>query len=346
MKFKATDRRIVTLTVSLVLLVVFMVVGASVHVPYVSEGPGPTVNTLGEYGGHEVVRIEGAPVDPTSGHLNLTTVSVTDDLTLFQALGKWFSGSNSLEPRELVYPPDQTREENDQQNKQQMAGSEQSAVIAALRYLNRPVAPYVAAVQHPGPSDGKLRVDDELRTVDGQPVADSAALRAAVSGRPVGSTVTIGVRRAGADLNETITLAANPADKKKAMLGIAVEDRSADPNLKVDISVGDIGGPSAGLMMTLAIIDKLSPGELTGGKFIAGTGTIDPDGGVGPIGGITHKMRAARDAGATNFLVPADNCAEAKSDKPAGLTLLKVHNLGDAITGLGDITSGKPAPSC
>lgn len=346
MKFKPTDRRVVTLTASLVLLVVFAVVGASVHVPYVSEGPGPTVNTLGEVGGRPVVRIEGVPVDPTTGHLNLTTVSVTDDLTMFQALGKWFSGSSSLEPRELIYPPDQTREESTQQDKRQMAGSEQSAVVAALRYLKFPIAAYVADVQKPGPSAGKLVVGDQLLTVDGQPIADSTALRAAVSDREVGSTVAIGVRRAGHDLVENVTLAANPADKKKAMLGIGVADRSTDPNLKIDISVGDIGGPSAGLMMTLAIIDKLSPGELTGGKFIAGTGTIDPDGTIGPIGGITHKMRAARDAGATDFFVPSENCAEARSDTPSGLTLMKVEDLAGATDALRDITSGKPAPSC
>jgi PDZ domain-containing protein len=99
-------------------------------------------------------------------------------------------------------------------------------------------------------------------------------------------------------------------------------------------------------MFALALVDKLTPGELTGGHFIAGTGTITQDGLVGPIGGIPFKMRAAKAAGATTFMVPADNCAEASANAPDGLQLVRVATLDGAVAGLDAIRADQPAPSC
>ena len=112
------------------------------------------------------------------------------------------------------------------------------------------------------------------------------------------------------------------------------------------ISVGDIGGPSAGLMFALGIIDKLTPMNLTGGKFIAGTGEIEASGKVDPIGGIQQKMVGARNAGATVFLAPATNCSDVKGAIPAGLQVIKVSTLNQAVTYLEDLKSGQPVPSC
>jgi len=114
----------------------------------------------------------------------------------------------------------------------------------------------------------------------------------------------------------------------------------------VTISVGDIGGPSAGLMFALGIIDKLTPMDLTGGKFIAGTGEITGGGQVQPIGGIQQKMVGARDAGATIFLTPAANCPDTKGAVPAGLRLVKVSTLAQAVTYLEAIKAGQAVPSC
>ena len=114
----------------------------------------------------------------------------------------------------------------------------------------------------------------------------------------------------------------------------------------VDFNLANIGGPSAGLMFSLAVVDKLTTGDLNDGKFVAGTGTITGDGKVGPIGGITHKMLAAREAGATIFLVPADNCEEAKTAHDDGLELVRVENLDDAVAALKTLSAGGERPAC
>ena len=336
----------VTLLVALAFLIVFVLVGTLVKVPFVALGPGPTVNTLGTVDGREVVNITGADLDPTSGNLNLTTVSVTDGLTLFQAIGLWVSGDDELQPRDRVYPPGKSNEEVDKENRQQMTGSENSATIAALGYLDRPIDLEVAGVAEDGPSVGKLQSGDEIIALNGTSVGTSVALREALAEIPPGTPVPLDLIRDGAPVTETVTLEPDPDDKSKGLLGITLSEQNGDPNLDINFDVGDIGGPSAGLMLTLAIIDKLSPGELNGGEFIAGTGTIDSAGDVGEIGGILHKMRAARDAGATAFLVPSGNCTEAKTDVPDGLTLVKVDTLTDAINALADIDAGKTPPTC
>lgn len=346
LRVKPEYRRVVTLFVALAFLVVFVLLGTLVKVPFVALGPGPTVNTLGSVDDRQVVNVEGVPTDPTTGNLNLTTVSVTDGLTLFQSIGLWLSGDDELQPRDRVYPPGKSNDEVNQENQQQMSGSEDSATVAALGFLGRPLDLVVAAVDDKGPSAGQLQPEDDITAVNGAPVNTSVALREAIGKLPPGTPVTLDVQRGGVPATATVTLAPNPDDKSKGFLGISLSEQNGDPNLKISFDVGDIGGPSAGLMLTLAIIDKLSPGELNGGEFIAGTGTIDSAGDVGEIGGITHKMRAARDAGATAFLVPSGNCTEAKSDTPDGLTLVKVDKLDDAITGLTDLREGRTPPSC
>ncbi|MGH3670280.1 MAG: S16 family serine protease, partial [Pseudonocardiaceae bacterium] len=112
------------------------------------------------------------------------------------------------------------------------------------------------------------------------------------------------------------------------------------------ITLADVGGPSAGLMFALAIVDKLTPGALAGNIFVAGTGTIVPAGQVGSIGGIPLKMISAREAGATVFLVPAGNCAEAVQHVPAGLRLVRVNTLTDAVHALDQLRGGQQPPHC
>lgn len=339
------NRRIVTLLAAMAPVVVLGVLGSVLAVPYVALGPGPTFNTLGDVDGKPVVDIEGAPLDPTSGHLNMTTVSVRDGLNLFEAFGYWISGRSALVPRSEVYPPDKSREEIDQDNADEFAQSENSAELAALRYLKYPMKVEVGQVSPEGPSNGRLRQGDGLLSVDGTSVADPKAVQNAVSGRAPGTDLPLVVRRDGADLPVTVRLGARPDDANKGYLGITPTE-VADVPFTVDFNLADIGGPSAGLMFSLAVVDKLSPGELSGGGFVAGTGTIDNGGTVGPIGGIRFKMMAARDAGATIFLVPADNCDEARQQPPAGLRLIKVDKLDDAVTSLEALDRGSDTPTC
>jgi Lon-like protease len=339
------NRRILTLIAALLPILVLGVVGSAVEVPFVALGPGPTFNTLGEVEGKQVVDVQGAPVDPTSGNLNMTTVSVRDGLNIFEAFGLWADGRFGLVPRAEVYPPGVPRDQVDKSNQQDFKDSEDNAELAALHYLKYPTKVRLRTVADDGPAKGVLNVGDELVSVAGKPVATSQDVVDAVRGAQPNTAVPIVLRRNGAEQTVTVKLGARPDDSTKGYLGVTPEEAAQGP-LQVTFNLADIGGPSAGLMFSLALIDKLSSGTLNGGKFVAGTGTIDPTGKVGPIGGIQYKMIAAREAGAETFLVPADNCNEAKQRTPAGLRLVKVDTLTTAVQSLESITAGRETPTC
>jgi PDZ domain-containing protein len=339
------NRRILTLLVALVPVVAFGVLVSVVTVPYVSLGPGPTFNTLGEVDGKQVVDIEGTDVFPTSGNLNMTTVSQRDGLTLGQALALWTSGREQLVPRDLVYPPDKSKEEIDQANTTDFRQSEDSAEYAALQFLNYPMAVTVESVNKDGPSAGKLQDGDAIDAVNGKPVANLDDFQTLIRATKPGDEVVLDYRRKdGPPGVATVKMGAKP-DRDYGFLGVGVLDAPWAP-FSIDFNLANIGGPSAGLMFSLAVVDKLTPGDLNGGKFVAGTGTITGDGEVGSIGGITHKMRSAREAGATVFLVPADNCDEAKTAPQDGMELIKAENLGQVVGALKTLSAGGEPPRC
>jgi Lon-like protease len=341
----AVNRRILTLLVALAPIVAFGLLLALVTVPYVSLGPGPTFDTLGEVEGKKVVDIEGTFVHSTSGHLNMTTVSQRDDLTLGQALALWMSGREQLVPHDLVYPPDKSKDEIDQANNNDFKQSEDSAEYAALSYLKYPSAVTVETVSDPGPSVGKLQAGDAIDGFNGKPVANLEQFTALLKATKPGDSIVLDYRRKNAPAGSvTVTLGSN-ADRKYGYLGVGVLNAPWAP-FSIDFNLANIGGPSAGLMFSLAVVDKLTTGDLNDGKFVAGTGTIDSDGKVGSIGGITHKMLAASEAGATVFLVPADNCDEAKTAHDDGLQLVKVDTLGHAVDALHTISAGGEPPRC
>ena len=331
--------------VALVPIVVFGVLLAVVTVPFVSLGPGPTFNTLGDVDGKQVVAISGTSTQPTTGHLNMTTVSERDDLTLGEALTLWLSGQEQLVPRDLVYPPGKSREDVDKANNADFKQSEDSAAYAALGFLKYPPAVTVATVTDPGPSAGKLKSGDAIDAVNGTPVANIEQFTGFLKNTKPGQVVTIDYRRKNEPAGVAqITLGTNK-DRDYGFMGVAVLDAPWAPFV-IDFNLANVGGPSAGLMFSLAVVDKLTTGELAGSTFVAGTGTISIDGKVGQIGGITHKMTAAQKAGATVFLVPAKNCYEAASDNPSNLRLVKVETLSDAVDALHAVTSGGQPPTC
>lgn len=344
------NRRILTLLVALVPIVAFGVLLSVVTVPFVSLGPGPTFNTLGEVEGKQVVDIKGTAgsgdlVHPTSGHLNMTTVSQRDGLTLGQAMALWMSGREQLVPRDLVYPPDKSKSEIDEANNSDFKKSEDSAEYAALAFLKYPVAVTVQSVTDPGPSAGKLRDGDAIDGVNGTPVANLDEFQALLKKTKPGDQLVIDFRRKNAPPGvTTITLGDNP-DRDYGFLGVGVLDAPWAP-FSIDFHLANIGGPSAGLMFSLAVVDKLTTGDLNDGKFVAGTGTITGEGKVGSIGGITHKMLAAKEAGASVFLVPADNCTEARSAPQDGMDLVKVETLTQAVDALHTISAGGEPPRC
>ena len=259
--------------VALVPILVFGVLLAVVTVPFVSLGPGPTFDTLGEVDGKQVVAIEGTQTHPTSGHLNMTTVSQRDDLTLGEALTLWLSGQEQLVPRDLVYPPGKSREDVDKANNADFKKSEDSAAYAALGYLKYPPAVTVATVTDPGPSAGKLKAGDAIDAVDGTPVANVEQFTGLLKNTKPGQVVTIDYRRKNEPAGVAqITLGTNK-DRDYGFMGVAVLDAPWAPFV-VDFNLANVGGPSAGLMFSLAVVDKLTTGDLAGSKFIAGTGTI------------------------------------------------------------------------
>jgi PDZ domain-containing protein len=339
------NRRVLTLLVALVPIMAFGALVSVVTVPFVSLGPGPTFDTLGEVDGKQVVDIEGTELHPTSGHLNMTTVSQRDGLSLGQALTLWMSGREQLVPRDLVYPPDKSKDEIDQANTQDFARSEDAAEYAALSYLDFPSAVTVETVNDLGPSAGKLQVGDAVDAVNGKPVANLDEFTALLKNTKPGDALVIDFRRKNAPPGvTTITLGSNE-DRDYGYLGVGVRDAPWAP-FTIDFNLANIGGPSAGLIFSLAVVDKLTTGDLNDSKFIAGTGTIDAEGEVGSIGGITHKILAAREAGATVFLVPADNCAEAKSAHEDGMELIKVDNLAQAVDALNTLSADGEPPLC
>ena len=340
-------RRSLTLLLAGVLAVGLAAAGGFATVPYVALKPGPACNTLGTCYGQQVLSFTPATHKQRSGALQLTTVSVQDHLTLFEALEGWLSPSDAVLPREVVFDPSQTEKQNQQQNQQEMSQSQDSATTAALTYLGVKgrTTLLVGEVSKGAPADGKLKAGDQIATVDGQPVTGADSLRKLISSRKAGSPVTIGYVRNGTRASVTLTTIAAPDKTKRAIIGISPDERTDFP-IKVDIKLRDVGGPSAGLMFALGIVDELGDVDLTGGLNIAGTGEITADGTVGAIGGIAQKMRGAKAQGATVFLAPADNCAEAKKTKPSGITLVKVSTLKGALEALAALRNHTAPPSC
>jgi PDZ domain-containing protein len=344
------SRRVATLGVAGLLLVLLAAVAALLPVPYVLLEPGPTSNTLGSADGKPLIRIEGRRTYLTSGNLQLTTVGVLggpgQQLDLITALRGWFDRDVAVVPEETVYPEGGTEEQIKQQNAEEMQSSQENATTAALRELNIPVTSHVVvqSIARGSPALGKLKAGDEIVAVDGRPVTTPQRVRAHITSLPPGDTVTFTVERGGREQQVEVATKAGP--EGQAQVGIVPGVTFTYP-FKVEISLKDVGGPSAGLMFALGIVDKLTPGALTGGKFIAGTGTIDPEGRVGPIGGIAQKLVAAKEAGAAAFLVPAGNCDEAAPAAPDGLRLVRADTLSNAVDALDAIRTGTgTVPAC
>lgn len=339
------NRRVITLLVALVPVIVFGALLGLVTVPYVSLGPGPTFNTLGKEDGKEVVDIEGTAVHPASGHLNMTTVAQRDNLTLGQALALWMSGRDQMVPRDLVYPPDKSREEVNKDNSEDFKLSEANAQWAALGYLNYAPALTVEVVNKDGPSDGRLEPGDAIDKVDGTKITSLDQFQFLLKQTKPGQSILVEYRRKnGVPGTKKITMGQNK-DRNYGFLGVSVREAPWAP-FQITFNLANVGGPSAGLMFALAVVDKLTSGDLADSKFVAGTGTIDLEGKVGAIGGITHKMLAAHEAGATVFLVPADNCAEARSGNDGGLELVRVDTIGQAVDALHVLSAGGEPPRC
>ncbi|MFJ1897845.1 MULTISPECIES: PDZ domain-containing protein [unclassified Streptomyces] len=352
-------RRTATMLASTLVLIALLCAGVLIKVPYSEMSPGPTVNTLGEVDGDPVLQITGHKTYKTSGHLNMTTVRVTGadyNMNLVEAVYGWLGHDSLVVPHDTLYPDGKTEQQSTQENAEEFSQSQESAKVAALTELGIPVSSrvVVSTVVKDSPAQGKLHAGDVIKDVDGTAVKQPEDVAKLVTRHKPGQDVTFTVipakTAAAAEKSgkkpegtEKITLTTAKAPKEnRAIVGIQAGTDHTFP-FDIDIKLADVGGPSAGLMFSLGIIDKLTPGQLTGGKFVAGTGTIDDKGEVGPIGGINMKLVGARNAGARYFLTPDDNCKSAASDTPDGLTLVRVKTIGDAKKSLDKIRAGDTA---
>jgi PDZ domain-containing protein len=324
-------------------------VSVLIPVPYVILEPGPTLNTLGkDSSGQPLISVTGHLTQNTSGHLNLVTVSYNGgpghNLNLFSALAAWLDPHNAVVPESELFPAGQSAQQSQTQDTEEMTGSQQTATAAALTQLGIHYSTQVGVVlaEKGFPAYGKLKAGDVINAIDGTAVTGQASLIAQIHAHPAGTVLKVAIRRQGKSQQVQV---ATKESSGSPVMGVKIQEQYKFP-FTVKISVGDIGGPSAGMMFALGIIDKLSTEDLTGGRFIAGTGEITAAGQVQAIGGIQQKMVGARDAGATVFLTPAANCSDAKSAVPAGLRLVKVSTLNQAVTYLQDLKANRPVPSC
>jgi PDZ domain-containing protein len=349
-------RRSASLTLAGILLVATLALAMLEPVPFVTMSPGPTENTLGEIGGHQIIQISGHKTYPTRGALDLTTVSVTPpgvNIRLPEAIRAWFDPDRALLPSDVVYPPKESVERVQQQNVQQMRGSQQTAVAAALTELGIPVARRVVVtrVKADAPASGKLRAGDVLLRVNDEVVKKLEDVSHAMGGLSPGDQATFVVERDGNRVTVDMSTEADPDDPAHAVVGIVISSPTYDLPFKVKVDIGsDIGGPSAGTIFALAIYDKLTPGSLTGGATVAGTGEISDDGTVAAIGGIAQKIVGAENSGASVFLVPAPNCSEAldANVETSSIQLVKVSTLHGAVTSLEALAADPQAavPHC
>lgn len=325
---------------------------ALVKVPFVSWSPGSTVDLLATQGGKPVVQVSGTKTWPVTGELRMTTVQVTradSFLGLPEALAAYWLPNRDVLPRDMVYPRGKSAQEVRDEEVEMMDDSKADAVVAALRAAKIPVTemPQVRSVVVSGPSYQKLEPGDLIQKVDQTDVQTMDDVKRIVSAHKVGDAVVFTVLRDGVSRDVTVNTIASNDSKTVPVVGIkqVIGYRYA-PGVSYGIDP-NIVGPSAGLVFSLAIYDQITEGDLVGGRKIAGTGGIGPDGAVSSIGGIQEKIAAAERAGAKIFLVPAGNCVDLGS-AGSSMDLLKVSTLADTVAGLQALRDGndKEVPRC
>lgn len=343
---KTATAGIWALAIALIAMLVLTVLPTS----YVIQQPGPVFNTLGTATGGDgekvpLISVDGADTFETAGALDLLTVQVVGNRertpSWFELAMAWFDPSRAVLPIDDVFPEGQTSEQRTEQSAAQMVDSQKEATAAALIELGYDVQPVVRvySLTDDSAAAGILQPDDIIVAANSTPVTDTETLRGIINAGE-GAPVALTVDRQGETLTEEITPREAEVDGETLWLvGVTTLHDYTFP-IDVTIQLDNVGGPSAGMMFALGIIDTLTPGELNGGADVAGTGTIDSGGTVGPIGGIRQKMHGAVGAGADYFLAPAANCDEVVGYVPAGLQVFSVATLDDALAVLEGIRDG------
>lgn len=302
-----------------------LVLGGSVSLPYYAIGPGPARDV------EPLIRIEGAPRFASEGRFVLTSVTFSQ-LTGLGMLGAWLDPDRSVVERERVYPSGEPARVERRRAISEMDQSKLDAVAAVLRRLTDYPRAHgegvlVESVVPGCAADGVLYPGDLILRIDGQEVDTVRRARRLIAAVPSGQRLRFEVTVDGEP--QTLRLVREPCGGSEDPL-VGVSLLNSFP-IQVRISSGSIGGPSAGLMWALGLYDLLTPGDLTGGRTIAGTGAIGPDGAVYPVGGVAEKLHAAARAGAQVFLLPRENLREAEAAGDRGMDLVPMDDLDDAL---------------
>lgn len=328
------------------LVVAAIVAFGSTPSGYIVERPGEVHDTLGtvEIDGDTVPLVD-IPMEetfPTTGSLVMLTVTTLGDrerTALWSTVvTAWLTKSQAVVPVDEVYPPDVTSEQIDAYSAAQMTESQKSAVAAALTVLGREYTKAVSVFDtlDGGPADELLLAGDVITAVNGVEILGVADLRSELDVNGLDKEAVVTIDRAGVSQDVAIT---PRAGDDGPIIGVNTLEEYDFP-FDVSIQLEGIGGPSAGQIFALAIIDKLTPGSLTGGADVAGTGTITEDGTIGAIGGIRQKMYGAIDSGADYFLAPVENCDEVIGNIPDGLSVFAVTTLADSLAVLNTLSTG------
>ncbi len=329
-RFSLPGIQILLIILPLVILLFFLPTGVYI------ERPGDALPV------EDRVSIQAVQTYQNPGALMLTTVSLIPTSVLEMTVSLF--GDSKLESETSVIGPHPDPGKNNQVEAQAIDQSKQSAAAVALTHLGYEVTVtqegvLVDAIASGLPADGKLMVGDLITSVNGQPALTATVLKSIIVGAGIGTTLTLHVNRNGQELDISLITAENPSAAGEPIIGIADEDKvKIDLPFLVTVDTGGIGGPSAGTMIALSIIDVLTPGGITGGKTIAGTGTIDVQGNVGAIGGINFKISAAESSGAVAFIYPADNESDIDKAK-AKIPLYPVKTLDEALKAVQAIAS-------
>jgi PDZ domain-containing protein len=334
------------LAVALIVLLVITFLPTS----YVIQRPGPVYNTLGTAASAEgeqvpLISVAGAQTYPTDGALDLLTVQVVGNRertpSWFELALAWFDPTRAVLPIDAVFPEGTSTEERNSESAAMMVDSQQEATAAALTELGYDVGATltVHSFVEDSAAAGVLVEGDAILSADGAEVMDAASLREIVN-EGGGDAVELVIERDGEELTVPVTPKETEVDGETTLLlGITLMTQYDFP-IDVSIQLNNVGGPSAGMMFALGIIDTLTPEELNGGENVAGTGTITADGTVGPIGGIRQKLWGAQEAGAEWFLAPESNCDEVVGHVPDGLQVFAVETLDDALAALEAVREG------
>ena len=309
-----------------------LLVVAMVPSPYVIERPGQSFNVMSEVSGVPVISSSDLESYASDSRLDILTVSLVGNRdvgpTWLQVLSAWLDPAQSVVPMDEIFPPNLSAEEISAESSAMMETSQQEAVAAALTHLGYeiPRVIYVSTVFESTPASGKLVAGDFIDTVNGTAVFDLDALKAEIQ-KSDGSALEVQVSRDGQSLALSIT----PELKDESwVLGVLV-GYNYDFPVDLQLELGNVGGPSGGMMFALGIIDTLTEGSLAGDSHIAGTGTISASGEVGPIGGIRLKMIAAERSGADLFIGPRSNCPQIIGNIPNDLDVVVVESLDQAL---------------